>query len=121
MGAPLAALLTGYLGTFGAYLVLLMGLLLTIMGLTRISYVTLWKKMADPAGRRLLEAMQVLKDRYRTAAARRLLEKKKKSMKLNSKAAPSRRAVRDSFNFSFDDMAPREADDAPAIAPAARL
>ena len=34
------------------------GSLLTIMGLTRISYVTLWKKCADPAGRRLLETMQ---------------------------------------------------------------
>ena len=45
VGAPLAALLTGYLGTFGAYLVLFMGLLITIMGLTRISYVTLWKKL----------------------------------------------------------------------------
>ena len=66
-----------------------------------------------------METMQVLKERYRTAAARRLLEKKKKSMKLSSKAAPARRAVRDSFNFSFDDMAPREEDDAPVIAPAA--
>ena len=66
--------------------------------------------MCDPAGRRLLETMQVLKERYRTAAARRLLEKKKKSMKLNGKAAPSRRAVRDSFNFGLDDMAPREED-----------
>jgi DNA segregation ATPase FtsK/SpoIIIE, S-DNA-T family len=119
IGKKLADLLTGYLGSFGAYLVLLMGLLLTIMGITRISYVTLWKKCADPAGRRLLETMQVLKERYRTAAARRLLEKKKKSMKLNSKAAPSRRAVRESFNFSLDDMATGQADTAPVIAPAA--
>ena len=115
VGAPLAALLTGYLGTLGAWLVLFMGLLINIMGLTRISYVTLWKKIADPAGRRFLEAMQALKERYRTAAARRLL-KKKKSMKLSSKAAPARRAVRDNFNFSFDDMAPVEAeDDAPVL------
>ncbi|MBN2107501.1 MAG: DNA translocase FtsK 4TM domain-containing protein [Deltaproteobacteria bacterium] len=120
VGAPLAALLTGYLGRFGAWLVLFIGLLISIMGLTRISYVTLWKKIADPAGRRFLEAMQVLKERYRTAAARRLLEKKKKSMKLSSKAAPARRAVRDTFNFSFDDMAPVEAEDAaPALVPAA--
>ncbi len=73
MGAPLAALLTGYLGTFGAYLVLFMGLLITIMGLTRISYVTLWKKIADPAGRRFLEAMQAaeraLPDSSSTTAA----------------------------------------------------
>jgi DNA segregation ATPase FtsK/SpoIIIE, S-DNA-T family len=118
VGAPLAAVLTGYLGAFGAYIVLLMGLLITIMGLTRISYVALWKKCADPAGRRLLETMQLLRNRYRTTAATRLLEKKKKSMKLNSKAAPARRGVRDSFNFSFDDMAPVEADDAPEGTPA---
>ncbi len=40
-------------------------------------------------------------------------------MKLSSKAVPARRAVRDNFNFSFDDMAPVEANDAPVIAPAA--
>lgn len=119
VGAPLAALLTGYLGAFGAYLILFMGLLITIMGLTRISYVKLWKKCADPAGRRLLEAIKALQERYRTAAARRLLEKKKKDMKLSSKAAPLRRAGLDSFNFSFDDMAPRETDAAPVIVPAA--
>jgi S-DNA-T family DNA segregation ATPase FtsK/SpoIIIE len=115
VGAPLAALLTKYLGGFGAWLILIIGLLLTIMGLTRISYVMLWKKCADPAGRLLLETMQKLRERYRTAAARRLLEKKKKSMKLNGKAAPARRAVRDSFDYSFDDMTPREEEAVPVI------
>ncbi len=108
VGAPLAALLTGYLGKFGAYLVLLMGLLITIMGLTRISYVTLWKKTADPAGRLILAAIQRLQVRYRTLKAARLLEKKKNGMKLNGKAALSRRAARDNFNFSFDGMPPLE-------------
>ncbi len=120
VGAPLAALLTGYLGKFGAYLVLLMVLLITIMGLTRISYVTLWKKTADPAGRLLLAAIQSLQARYRALKAARLLEKKKKSLKLNSKTALPRRAPRDkeNFNFSFDDMAPLESDIVPAVAAA---
>lgn len=115
VGEPLAALLTGYLGAFGAYLALLMGLLITIMGLTRISYVTLWKKIADPAGRRLLDAVRALRDRYRTTAAKRLLEKKKKAMKLNGKPAPSRRAARDAYSLRFDDMAPLDEDDAAQV------
>jgi DNA segregation ATPase FtsK/SpoIIIE, S-DNA-T family len=106
VGAPLTALLTGYLGKFGAYIVLLMGLLLTIMALTRISYVMLWKKIADPAGRWLLDTIRTMHNRYRATAATRLLEKKKKSFKLNGKPAPARHAARNSFNFSFDDMAP---------------
>jgi len=80
VGAPLAALLTGYLGRFGAYLALLMGLLIIIMGLTRISYVTLWKKTAGPAGRLLLAAIATLQTRYKKLKAARLLEKKKKKM-----------------------------------------
>ena len=116
VGAPLAALLTGYLGRFGAYLVLLMGLLIIIMGLTRISYVTLWKKTADPAGRLLLAAIATLQTRYKKLKAARLLEKKKKNMKLNDKAALTRRSVRDNFNFSCEDMPPLEHDAVQAAA-----
>ena len=118
VGAPLAALLTGYLGKFGAYIVLLMGLLITIMGLTRISYVTLWKKTADPVGRLLLAAIQGLQTRYRTLKAARQLERKKRALKLNGKAALSRRPARDNFNFSFEDMPPLEHDAVQAAAAA---
>ena len=119
VGAPLAAVLTRYLGKFGAWLVLVIGVLLTFMGLTRISYVTLWTKIADPAGRFLLKALLGLlssvKERYKKSAATRLMEKKQKSLMLKAKPDPVRRTARETFDFSFDDMAPVE-EPAPAVA-----
>ena len=112
VGAKLAGLLTGYLGQFGAWLVLLIALLLTFMGLTRISYVTLWTKVADPAGRFLLKCLRELlsfaKERYKEWTANRLMEKKKKSLKAKAKPGPARRSSKENFEFSFDDMPPVE-------------
>lgn len=77
VGGLISGVMTRYIGTFGAYLLALLVLLLVIMGLTRVSYVKLWTRVTAPIHAWLQQCIKDLQLKLKKTAETRLFEKKK--------------------------------------------
>jgi S-DNA-T family DNA segregation ATPase FtsK/SpoIIIE len=77
VGGLLAGVMTRYIGTFGAYLLTLLVLLLVIMWLTKVSYVKIWTRATGPVHERLQELVRNVQSRLQKMSQTRLFEQKK--------------------------------------------
>jgi len=88
VGGLLAAVMSRYIGTFGAYLLTMLVLLLVIMGLTRVSYVKLWTAVTGPIHEWLQKRVKDLRLQLKKTAETRLFEKKKTAAANSEKRQP---------------------------------